>query len=283
MTWQEICECLRAGGVENPQWDAELLLEHFCHASRAAILASPNTDYPSAALADAVHRRAARYPLQYLLGEWQFYRQVYEVSPDCLIPRSDTELIVETAVRLLPRAAHFADLCTGSGCIAVSTLAERPDTTALALEKFPRTLALATRNAARNGVSERFTPHLADLFNDTPIPNDVKFDAILSNPPYIRPDVIAGLEPELSAEPLAALDGGLDGLDFYRRILALAPAHLTPNGFVLLEIGFDQAEDLRALASVYGFCVESVLRDLGGCDRAVLLRLASHTSAAPTA
>lgn len=275
MTWSEICDRLRAGGVENPSWDAELLLEHFCAVSRAAILAAPDTDYSSPALAEAVARRAERYPLQYLLGEWQFYRQTYEVSPDCLIPRADTELIVETAVRLLPRGAYFADLCTGSGCIAISALAERPDTRALALEKFPRTLALARRNAARNGVQDRFTPHLADLFDTDPIPTDRKFDAILSNPPYIRPEVIEGLEPELAAEPRAALDGGADGLDFYRRILALAPNCLTPDGFVLFEIGFDQAEALCALAPVYGFSVESVLRDLGGCDRAVVLRRAS--------
>jgi len=272
MTWREICDRLRESGVDTPEWDAELLLEHFCGVSSAAIVSNPDADYPDAALADAVMRRADRYPLQYLLGEWQFYRQTYEVSPDCLIPRADTELIVETAIRLLPPNACFADLCTGSGCIAISTLAERPDTRALALEKFPRTLELAVRNAARNGVSERFTPHLADLFDDNAIPSDRTFDAILSNPPYIRPDVIARLEPELAAEPIAALDGGTDGLDFYRRILALAPDCLAPHGFVLFEIGYDQAAALTSLAPAYGFCVESVLQDLGGCDRAVLLR-----------
>lgn len=272
MTWRELCGRLRDAGVDSPEWDAELLLGHFCGVSRAALLSDPDADYSSPALAEAVQRRAARYPLQYLLGEWQFYRQTYEVSPDCLIPRSDTELLVETALRLLPRGAHFADLCTGSGCIAISTLAERPDLTALALEKFPRTLALASRNAARNGVSDRFKPQLADLFDPSPLPVGAKFDAILSNPPYIRPDVIAKLEPELAAEPIAALDGGEDGLCFYRRILDLAPMHLTPDGFVLLEIGYDQADALRELAAEHGFCTEAVLRDLGGCDRAVLLR-----------
>ena len=272
MTWREICDRLRAGGVDTPEWDAELLLEHFCGISRIAILADPDADHTSPALAEAVELRAARYPLQYLLGEWQFYRQTYEVSPDCLIPRSDTELLVETAIGLLPRGAHFADLCTGSGCIAVSTLAERPDTSALAVEKFPRTLALAERNAARNGVSSRFTPRLADVFEENVLPLGVQFDAILSNPPYIRPDVIATLEPELAAEPRAALDGGEDGLCFYRRILDLAPAHLAAGGFVLLEIGFDQADAISEIASARGFRVESLLRDLGGCDRALLLR-----------
>ena len=272
MTYREICTALSRGGVDSAEWDAALLLEHFCGISRTACLAAPDVDHPSPALAEAVSRRATRYPLQYLLGEWQFYRQTYEVSPDCLIPRADTELLVETATRLLPQGAYFADLCTGSGCIAISTLAERPDTRALALEKFPRTLALAVRNAAKNGVTSRFEAIEGDVLAPQFLPSDVQFDAILSNPPYIRPDVIATLEPELAAEPHAALDGGADGLDFYRAILAAAPAHLRPNGFVLFEIGYDQAQAVSELAREAGFADVRLLRDLGGCDRALLLR-----------
>ncbi|MBE6554560.1 MAG: peptide chain release factor N(5)-glutamine methyltransferase [Ruminococcaceae bacterium] len=272
MTYREICNRFAAANIDNPEWDAALLLAHFCKVSRIDCLANPDTDHASPALAEAVSRRAARYPLQYLLGEWQFYRQTYEVGPDCLIPRSDTELLVETAVRLLPRGAYFADLCTGSGCIAISTLAERPDTRALAVEKFPRTLALAVRNAEKNAVSARFEPLQADVLEPSFLPHGTRFDAILSNPPYIRPDVIATLAPELAAEPLAALDGGEDGLCFYRAILSVASAHLASTGFLLLEIGYDQAEAVSALAREHHFSNIHVLRDLGGCDRALLLR-----------
>ena len=271
MTYGQICALFRQVGIENAEWDAELLLEHFCGVDRLVLLSDTERDYGSPPLLDAVRRRAEHYPLQYLLGEWQFYRQTYEVSPDCLIPRSDTEILVEEAIKRLPPNAVFADLCTGSGCIAVSILAERPDTRAVAVEKFPRTLDLAVRNAAKNGVSERFTPICADVLKPNFLPAGVCFDAILSNPPYIRRDVLNTLEPELSAEPKAALDGGDDGLIFYRGILQNAASSLAPNGSFLFEIGFDQAEDLKEIANAADFSAFRVLRDYGGNDRVVIL------------
>ena len=271
MTYREICERLRGAGIESAEWDAELLLEHFCGVTRAAILADAMREYPSKELADAVERRASRYPLQYLLGEWQFYRQSYEVTPDCLIPRADTEILVEEAIHRLPRGAYFADLCTGSGCIAISILAERSDTRGVAVEKFPRTLSLAKRNAVRNGVAERFCAMEGDVLGASYLPEDACFDAILSNPPYIRPDVLGTLAPELSAEPLAALDGGADGLVFYRAILQNAKKYLKPNGFFLFEIGYDQAEELRLLGEENGLFSFEVLRDYGGQDRVAIL------------
>lgn len=271
MTYREICDRLRTAGIESAEWDAELLLEHFCKVTRATLLADALRDYPDAALCAAVERRAARYPLQYLLGEWQFYRQSYEVSPDCLIPRADTEILVEEAIRRLPPNACFADLCTGSGCIAVSVLAERPDTRAVAVEKFAPTLALALRNAAKNEVANRFQAVQGNVLTPHFLPADLCFDAILSNPPYIKKSVLAELEAELYAEPMAALDGGEDGLIFYRSILQNAKKHLKPNGFLMLEIGYDQAEDLRRLGAEHGYGEISVLRDYGGHDRVVIL------------
>ena len=272
MTYQEICNRFKQAGIDSPEWDAALLLEHFCKADRLSLLGNPAKDFSSPTLEKAVERRAARYPLQYLLGEWEFYRQTYEVSPDCLIPRADTEILVEQAIRLLPQGAHFADLCTGSGCIAVSVLAERPDTCGLAVEKFPATLALATRNAAKNGVEGRFTPLLSDVLTEDFLSSQPLFDAILSNPPYIRKEVRSTLEPELNAEPAAALDGGEDGLIFYRRILEYGQAYLNPDGFFLFEIGFDQAEDLRRLGEENGFFHCTIIKDYGGNHRAVLLK-----------
>ena len=276
MTYQQICDCLREADIESAEWDAMLLIEHFCNANPTAIRLFPHTRYDSPALAEAVKRRAARYPLQYLLGEWQFFKQTYEVSPDCLIPRSDTEILVAEAIRLLPKDAKFADLCTGSGCIAISVLAERPDTSAIALEKYPATLALAERNAVRNGVRERFSPLLADVLNPDALGEEACFDAILSNPPYIATAVLETLEPEPCREPIAALDGGEDGLLFYRAILTNFAQLLRPSGAFLFEIGFDQAKSVTALACAAGFWDCRVVRDYGGNDRVLICRRAEN-------
>ena len=272
MTYRRICTILQDAKIENAEWDALCLMEHFCHISPSLLRAAPDREHNSAELEDAIARRLAHEPLQYILGEWTFYRQVYEVTPDCLIPRSDTEILVETAIRLLPIGARFADLCTGSGCIAVSTLAERPDTRAVALEKFPATLALAERNAAKNGVAARFRGVLADVLSPSPaLAKDAPFDAILSNPPYIPTGDISALSPEVHAEPSAALDGGADGLIFYRAILEHYSPLLKEDGFFLFEIGFDQAEDLISLGKAHNFAHIRVLRDLGGRNRVIYL------------
>lgn len=272
MTYREICMLLTDAGIENAEWDAALLIEHVCGINASLVPMDSDRDYPQPDLTDAVTRRASRYPLQYLIGEWQFYRQTYEVSPDCLIPRSDTEILVEEAIKRLPPGARFADLCTGSGCIAISTLAERPDTTAVAVEKYPNTLAVATRNAQKNGVQARFEGILADVLTDAWLATDTQFDAIFSNPPYIPEHELKNLAPELNAEPRAALDGGDDGLLFYRALIHRYANALKPNGFFLFEIGYDQAEAVTALGIAAGFDTVRVLRDFGGNDRVVFLQ-----------
>lgn len=271
MTYREICTRLASAGIESAEWDAQLLLEHFCGADALSLKTAPDADWgDTAELKAAILRRSERYPLQYLMGEWAFYRQTYEVSPDCLIPRSDTEILVEQAIRLLPQGARFADLCTGSGCVAISTLAERPDTAAVAVEKYSRTLALAERNAAKNGVRDRFYPLCRDVLVDPTLPVELsQLDAILCNPPYIPTDVLMTLEPELNAEPIVALDGGEDGLIFYRTLLQNAAKHLKESGFFLFEIGYDQAESVKDLGQRYGFSGYELFRDLGGNDRVV--------------
>ncbi len=244
---------LAKAGIENAAHEARLLAETFS----------------GEALAAAVKRRAAREPLQYILGEWGFWRETYEVAPCCLVPRPDTEHLVERAISLLPRGARFADLCTGSGCVAISTLCSRPDTTALAVDLFEDTLAIAARNAQRNGAFDRVRFLQADVLK-TP-PSVGQFDAILSNPPYIQSAVVDTLSAEVLGEPRAALDGGADGLDFYRAILGAWCTTLRENGFFLFEIGYDQGEDLRTLAREAGLTAE-VFRDYGGNDRVVLIR-----------
>ena len=270
MTYRELCLRLERAGIENAEWDAVLLLEHFCRVNPTLVRLTPEEDYPSPALEAAVQRREARYPLQYLLGEWTFYRQTYEVSPACLIPRSDTEILVEEAVRLLPRGAFFADLCTGSGCIAVSVLAERPDTRCVAVDKFPETLAMARRNGERQDVSDRMECVCADVLSPTYVSGEL-LDAILSNPPYIPTKDLEGLAPEVGAEPRAALDGGEDGLLFYRKILQMHGERLKPEGFFLFEVGYDQAEAVCRLGAQAGFSTCWILKDYGGNQRVVYL------------
>ena len=272
MTYRQLCALLQKAKIKDAEWDALCLMEHFLSVSPSLLRAVPDRNYENENLEDAIRRRLAHEPLQYILGEWDFYRQKYEVSPDCLIPRSDTEILVENAIRLLPIRASFADLCTGSGCIAISTLAERVDTTAVALEKFPATLALAKRNANKNGVDTRFCGILDDVLS-TPkkITEHAPFDAILSNPPYIRSADIEALSPEVHAEPMVALDGGDDGLIFYRAILKNYAPMLKEDGFFLFEIGYDQADALTSLAKEHNFAHVRIIRDLGGRDRVVYI------------
>jgi release factor glutamine methyltransferase len=228
---------------------------------------------PDGALSRAVSAREQRYPLQYLLGAWCFWRQEYEVSPDCLIPRPDTELLVEYAARHLPKNGRFIDLCTGSGCIAISLLCERPDLRGVAVDLFENTLALAQRNAHRNGIGvDRLTLLRADVLVGDFMSSLGAFDAIISNPPYITPAVIDTLAPELAFEPRAALDGGEDGLLFYRRMVTGQDyrAALTDGGCFIFEIGYDQGDALHRLARTHGDAC-AICRDLGGQERMAVL------------
>lgn len=270
MIYPELCRLLREGNVENAELEASLLAERLCGVSRARLMTDPTCPLTHPDLADAVARRIAGEPLQYILGEWDFYGETYRVSPDCLIPRSDTEILVERAIKLLPKGARFADLCTGSGCIAISTLAHRPDCTAHAVDLFPRTVALARENAERNGVSDRLTLSVADVLDPNTLGDEAPFAAILSNPPYIRTEVIDTLARELFREPRAALDGGADGLIFYRTIVKQFASRLADQGFFLFEIGFDQEDDIKNIAAEHGFAC-TVEKDLSGNPRVALL------------
>ena len=151
MTYRQLISRLSAVGIENAAGEARLLIEHFCGCD-ASLLHPDAPLQEEARLDSAVRRRERREPLQYILGSWFFWRLEYEVSPDCLVPRPDTEILVEQALKALPQGSRFLDLCTGSGCIAISLLCEREDATAVAVELSEPTLALAKRNARRNGV-----------------------------------------------------------------------------------------------------------------------------------
>ena len=262
---------LRAG-IENAAEEARLLAAHFSGIRDAVLRAQPTVELadPDGALERAVVQREQHYPLQYLLGTWGFWRQEYEVSPDCLIPRSDTEVLLEYAVRRAPQGGRVLDLCTGSGCIAISLLCERPDLRAVAVDLYENTLAIAQRNAVRNGVgSDRLTFLRGDVLKGDFMASLGQFDMILSNPPYIPARVVYGLAPELHFEPRAALDGGEDGLIFYRRMLERDyRAALCEGGSFVFEIGYDQADELRAFA---GEDACEIVCDLGGRARVAIV------------
>ena len=214
----------------------------------------------------AVLRRKGGEPLAYILGFAYFYGLRFSVSPACLIPQADTEIVTEKAIAHLGKGARFADICTGSGCIALTMLHETADTEAYAYDLSADALAVAEKNAEELGLSARFRAIRADVFSADFLAADGVFDLIVSNPPYIRTSVIETLESDVLAEPHMALDGGEDGLDFYRRLLDVCPSHIKKGGVLLFEIGYDQREALRLLCEERGLACE-FFRDFGGNDR----------------
>ncbi|MBO5790499.1 MAG: peptide chain release factor N(5)-glutamine methyltransferase, partial [Clostridia bacterium] len=193
----------------------------------------------------------------------------YEVSEACLIPRADTEHLVEYAINHLPPNAYFADLCTGSGCVAISVLKSRADCKAIAVDLSKDALEVAKRNAKNLGVKDRLTFLEADALSYIP---QTPFDAVLSNPPYIKRDVVPTLDREVQKEPSMALDGGEDGLDFYRAFCKNSSLYIYKGGFMAFEIGYDQREALELLAKENNLQI-TTYKDYGGLDRLAVLEL----------
>lgn len=221
-------------------------------------------------ISDALSRLDSGEPCAYIIGEWYFWRYAFKLNSSCLIPRPDTEIIVEKAVREIPKNSVFADLCTGSGCIAISILGERPDLRAVAYDISKEALEAAKENARLIGVADRVEFVNCDLLAEKSLGEGL-FGAIISNPPYIRTDVIADY-PDLACEPRIALDGGDDGLVFYRHFMSKFSKNLAENAPFIFEIGFDQGAQIRDLAKEYNFSCE-ITKDYGSNDRAAVLRL----------
>ena len=270
MNYNELLRRLSVISPQESEYEAKILIESFTQYKYSYVINRRELDLDSPELVNALERRENHEPLQYIVGKWDFYRQTYVVNENCLIPRSDTEVLVEKAIELLPPNAFFLDLCTGSGCIAVSTLAERRDTSAVMVDKFEKTLNLAKQNAIFNGVDNRAKALIFDVLEDENALEGNTFDAILSNPPYIRPEIIETLSDEVKKEPYAALYGGEDGLIFYNKIVSSYSKFLKKDGFFPFEIGYDQANDLKRIANENGFNCQ-IFKDYGGNDRVALL------------
>lgn len=264
--------CLEQHEVPDPGIDALLLLQFVCGITRAHYYAVREDRMPEEEFdryMELIQRRSARIPLQQLTGEQQFMGLPFHVSEDVLTPRQDTEILVEEALKRARPGAKILDLCTGSGCILISLLKLGPGLEGTGSDLSEKALEIAAENAEMNKVEVSFVQ--SDLFARIP----ETFDMIVSNPPYIVSSVIGSLMEEVrDHEPLMALDGGTDGLDFYRRIVPESVDHLNPGGWLIVEIGYDQGDLVRSMFVDHQYKDVDVIRDLGGNDRVVLGRKA---------
>lgn len=261
---------LAQAGVPDPAVDAAFLLSHVTGTPHLLLRAEGWRELTQLQLADyqaLIDRRCQREPLQYILGTAQFMGVTLRAEPGALIPRNDTETLCEQALARMQGRERVLDLCTGTGALAIAIALQFPGAQVTAADISADALAVARKNIADTGA--RVTLRQGDLFAAAA---GERFDIIVSNPPYITAEEMADLQPEVRREPALALYGGLDGLDFYRRIAREAPDYLSPGGWLLLEIGSAQAEAVSALLAER-FEALAVYPDMQGLPRAVAARL----------
>ena len=260
-------------GLDSPRLTAELLLAHVLHTSRVRLytdLDRPLEAGELAAYRGLIARRAAGEPTSYLTGTREFYGRTFAVDPRVLVPRPETELLVEAVLQAVPRDAEIRvlDLCTGSGCVGITLALERPRARVLATDTSPGAVEVARANAAALGPADRFEARLGDLL--APVEGEPPFDVVVANPPYVPTGELPTLSPEVRREPPLALDGGADGLDVVRRIAEEAPRRLVPGGLLALEIGDGQGPAVHSLLEAAGYGSVRIERDLARHDRLAL-------------
>ena len=280
-TYRELYEegrrILEQAGLPDAALDARFLLEEVCGTNLQTLLVFPEkkvTEEEVNQYRAFIQRRKDREPTAMILGEWDFMGLTFRLNKSTLIPEQDTEVLVETALEELKRRGlgeaplRILDLCTGSGCILLSLLHELRNAGGLGTDLSEEALEAARENAVRLGLQERAAFRQGDLWEPV---GDERFDLIVSNPPYVPTEVIPTLEPEVRCgEPYAALDGGEDGLVFYRRIMREAAGHLKPFGIIIVESGFDEAPQIAALMQDQELRGIRTVKDYGGLDRVVL-------------
>ncbi|MCR5655234.1 MAG: peptide chain release factor N(5)-glutamine methyltransferase [Lachnospiraceae bacterium] len=295
--YQKGVQKLKDGGIAEAKLEAAIFLEEVCHTSRSDLYAHPEREVSEEEYNNYVNYlkiRLTRKPLQAIIGKQNFMGMEFYVNPSTLIPRQDTEFLVECVLEELHDGMHILDLCTGSGCILISLMRYSNHCGGVGTDISEEALTAAVENAERllqkdpeNGqfddvavsLEEALKPTTedsvqflcTDLFTD--LPDKEKFDIIVSNPPYIATAEIAKLEPEVKDyDPIAALDGGESGLDFYERIIDEAGNHLVKGGWIYFEIGYDQGEAVKEMLIAKGFCDVEVRKDYAGRDRVALGR-----------
>ena len=273
-----------AKGVENPRLDAEVLLCAVLKCQRITLYVDferPLSEEELATYREYVRRRGNFEPLAYILGERAFMRNTFKVNKATLVPRPETELLVESLVRIAPLLKRegdvkILDIGTGSGAIIVSLLDYLPNAKGVGVDISVDALIVAKENSEKIGVTGRIGFVRSDVFSKLPL--EKKFDIIVSNPPYIPAGDIAGLDKDVQQEPRGALDGGADGLDFYRRITAEAMDHMAEEGVLAFEIGIGQAAAVQQLCLDAGFVKTAVRKDYAGIERMVFAVKAATTT-----
>lgn len=259
-TLKMVIQRLKDAGIEDAAFEAAELAAAATGRSKASLMTG---EFEFEEIEEYVRRRIGGEPLQYILGQWEFMGCPLKVSSDCLIPRADTELIASLAIDALPQGGRFADLCTGSGCIAAALLVHRRDIRGTAVELYKDTLNIAAENIRLNGVSERLEIVCADVREDC---LSGEYDVIVSNPPYVTKDEMKLLSPEVQREPRHALTDGGDGLSIIRKIVEIYPSHLKTDGRLFIEIGWQQGDALRRITAERELCC-NIIKDAAGRDR----------------
>ena len=259
--------------------EKEILLSSILSCSRSALYSQEWSLNAAQAkkLSEALFLRSQGVPLQYILGEVEFFGLVFQVDSRVLIPRPETEILVEMVLKSAAGQMKILDIGTGSGCIAVSLAKFLPEAQIDALDVSFEALSLAKENALINSADKNINFLQSDLFSvfkKNNVNNRLRnYDIIISNPPYVRSGDINGLQKELAYEPRMALDGGADGLDFYRRVIAEAGNFLNKEGLLFLEIGFSQGEDIEKIVFAGNdFAVDEIIKDYSGIERVMIMR-----------
>lgn len=272
MTLEEVLnkgkETLKEAGIAEYELDAWYLLEYICKIDKSQYYLKGMEELDAEKTQEyemVLKKRAEHIPLQYITGSQEFMGLEFKVNSQVLIPRQDTETLVEEALKVLNPEMHVLDMCTGSGCVIVSLLKHKPGIIGTASDISKQAILVAKENAKQNQVEAEFVS--SDLFKSI----TGTFDMIISNPPYIPTDVIGGLMPEVkNFEPIEALDGKEDGLYFYREIASEAGKFLNSNGYLYFEIGHDQGGRVAAIMEENGYRNVRVVKDLAGNDRVVM-------------
>jgi len=273
----EASQILRKAGVPEPRREAGSLLAFVSGRDRTFLIAHSEHVLSESEVNDfrqVVERRATGEPQQYITGVQDFFNREFKVTPDVLIPRPETELLVEAALQIIDsaREVNVCDVGTGSGCIAVTLLCERLLASATALDISESALRIARLNAEAHNVNDRITFLVSDCFDS--VSSASRFDLVVSNPPYVSAGALSGLQREVKDhEPLVALSPGDDGLVVIRRLLTEAPRFLRPGGQLMMEIGFDQSEKLRRMVEPNVWQLVDILPDLQGIPRIAVLQL----------
>lgn len=278
-TIQTAAEILRAAEITEPRREAQSLLALTLQKDQAFLIAHPEyelTEAEEKRFDEFLKRRAGREPFQHIAGRQEFYGLDFAVSKDVLIPRPETELLVENAISILEKRENprICEIGVGSGCIAVAVLHNVKTARCVGLDISAKALAIAGQNALTHGVRDRLELKISDVFDgwqNDPETSEDRFDLIVSNPPYVPADQMDGLQPEVRRfDPVIALTDGRDGLSIIGRIIRDAPGFLKPEGFLLLEIGFNQAERVREMFAPEIWTTVEIRPDLQGIPRMVV-------------